>query len=211
MYRDGVSEGEFERVRQDECAAIKRAIDEVWAKRPVGYTHGKPELCFIVVGKRYAGIGLHALVSSYTDATMISGTTFASSQKSRSESIQGLIWSLAYTYAGKKSEVRKVLPLEAIATPVFSSTRTSKVHTSKTGTCSLRVRDQLTYSMCSLPNECRHLGGLKGSKYPHMPLLLALINRSCFIQRRFLPITWSVVRICFTISVLTSTIVASRE
>lgn len=60
FYRDGVSEGEYETIRQAEIADIKRAIDEVWATTgPIqemakqGKEPRKPTLTFIVVGKRH--------------------------------------------------------------------------------------------------------------------------------------------------------------
>ncbi|KAJ7074247.1 ribonuclease H-like domain-containing protein [Mycena amicta] len=51
FYRDGVSEGEFEVVRAEEVAAIKAAIDELWAERKIASP--KPKLTFLVVGKRH--------------------------------------------------------------------------------------------------------------------------------------------------------------
>jgi hypothetical protein len=53
MFRDGVSEGEFETVRERECAAIRRAIDKVFEGVPANYTGIKTQLVFLVVGKRY--------------------------------------------------------------------------------------------------------------------------------------------------------------
>lgn len=54
MYRDGVSEGEYERVKSEECAAIREAIRSVWAKAPEGRAPPPvPRLVFIVVGKRH--------------------------------------------------------------------------------------------------------------------------------------------------------------
>jgi eukaryotic translation initiation factor 2C len=56
MFRDGVSEGEFEYVKTEEGAAIKSAIDQLWVNAPKdknGRPPPQPKLTFIVVGKRY--------------------------------------------------------------------------------------------------------------------------------------------------------------
>ncbi|KAF7322559.1 Argonaute-like protein [Mycena chlorophos] len=51
FYRDGVSEGEFEAVKNTEVTALKTAIDEIWKRR--GLTDPKPKITFLVVGKRH--------------------------------------------------------------------------------------------------------------------------------------------------------------
>jgi eukaryotic translation initiation factor 2C len=56
MYRDGVSEGEYERVKNEECAAIQGAINSVWMDAPRddhGNTPPQPQIVFMVVGKRH--------------------------------------------------------------------------------------------------------------------------------------------------------------
>jgi hypothetical protein len=53
MFRDGVSEGEYERVRNEECEAIRNAIAEIWKQAPKGMAlPPTPKLVFVVVGKR---------------------------------------------------------------------------------------------------------------------------------------------------------------
>ncbi|KAF7311573.1 Argonaute-like protein [Mycena kentingensis (nom. inval.)] len=51
FYRDGVSEGEFNNVKEKEVNAIKTAIDELWAERKLMFK--KPKLTFLIVGKRH--------------------------------------------------------------------------------------------------------------------------------------------------------------
>jgi eukaryotic translation initiation factor 2C len=53
MFRDGVSEGEFETVSNRECADIRRAIEQVFFKRNPNYTGPKTQIVFLIVGKRY--------------------------------------------------------------------------------------------------------------------------------------------------------------
>lgn len=80
FFRDGVSEGEYERVCQEEIQAIQGlafflarflcvlyasdidACKDVWAKR--GLTDPLPLLTFIVVGKRLAFISFPEIFSS---------------------------------------------------------------------------------------------------------------------------------------------------
>ncbi|KAF8188322.1 argonaute-like protein [Pholiota molesta] len=54
FFRDGVSEGEYERVSQAEIQAIRDACTDVWAKRKI--TDPLPLLTFIVVGKRHHAV-----------------------------------------------------------------------------------------------------------------------------------------------------------
>ncbi|KAF9484944.1 argonaute-like protein [Pholiota conissans] len=54
MFRDGVSEGEYEAVAEHEIKAIKAAIQDVWTKRKV--EKPEPNLTFIVVGKRHHAV-----------------------------------------------------------------------------------------------------------------------------------------------------------
>ncbi|EIN05853.1 Piwi-domain-containing protein [Punctularia strigosozonata HHB-11173 SS5] len=51
MYRDGLSEGEFEVVADEEIKDIKSAIDHVWAAQQLQMP--KPRVTYIVVGKRH--------------------------------------------------------------------------------------------------------------------------------------------------------------
>lgn len=60
FYRDGVSEGEYERIREAEIGAINEAIHEIWTtgknfkdRAQMGKPVAKPKLSFIVVGKRH--------------------------------------------------------------------------------------------------------------------------------------------------------------
>jgi eukaryotic translation initiation factor 2C len=53
MFRDGVSEGEFETVRDRERADIRRAIDQVFFERYPKHTGLKIQIVFLIVGKRY--------------------------------------------------------------------------------------------------------------------------------------------------------------
>jgi len=51
MFRDGLSEGEWEGVGRLEIAAIERAINEIWELRKL--SSAKPKLTYIIVGKRH--------------------------------------------------------------------------------------------------------------------------------------------------------------
>ncbi|KAJ7168225.1 argonaute-like protein [Mycena crocata] len=51
FYRDGVSEGEFTKVQDNEISAFNDAVNEVWTARKI--TKKKPLLTFLVVGKRH--------------------------------------------------------------------------------------------------------------------------------------------------------------
>ncbi|KAJ7261353.1 Piwi domain-containing protein [Mycena haematopus] len=51
FFRDGVSEGEFAIVKQEEILQINQAFDRVW--NAVGLKLPKPKLTFVVVGKRH--------------------------------------------------------------------------------------------------------------------------------------------------------------
>jgi eukaryotic translation initiation factor 2C len=55
FFRDGVSEGEFDRVRVEEVQRIRAAIAELWKQAPSGPKGPppQPKLTFIVVGKRH--------------------------------------------------------------------------------------------------------------------------------------------------------------
>jgi eukaryotic translation initiation factor 2C len=66
VLRDGVSEGEFETIKREECTAIQKAIDKVWAAVPANYPGSKPLLTFIVVGKRYGSTRLASFLSNVT-------------------------------------------------------------------------------------------------------------------------------------------------
>lgn len=50
FFRDGVSEGEFRAVVDEELKAIDAAVDVLWLERKL--KDPKPKLTFIVVGKR---------------------------------------------------------------------------------------------------------------------------------------------------------------
>lgn len=50
FYRDGVSEGEFGAVVDEELRAIDAAVDVLWREKNL--KDPKPKLTFIVVGKR---------------------------------------------------------------------------------------------------------------------------------------------------------------
>ncbi|KAJ7445725.1 argonaute-like protein [Mycena galericulata] len=51
FYRDGVSDGEFQQVREKEIGAINEAFNEIWKDKQLKVA--KPTLTFIVVGKRH--------------------------------------------------------------------------------------------------------------------------------------------------------------
>jgi len=51
MFRDGLSEGEWEGVGRLEIAAIERAINGIWELRNLQFA--KPKLTYIIVGKRH--------------------------------------------------------------------------------------------------------------------------------------------------------------
>ncbi|KAJ8580446.1 hypothetical protein M405DRAFT_938749, partial [Rhizopogon salebrosus TDB-379] len=51
FFRDGLSEGEYAGVSNEEIEDIKGAIDDIWRDKRLNM--GKPELTFIVVGKRH--------------------------------------------------------------------------------------------------------------------------------------------------------------
>ncbi|KAJ8581687.1 stem cell self-renewal protein Piwi [Rhizopogon salebrosus TDB-379] len=51
FFRDGLSEGEYAGVGNEEIEDIKGAIDDIWRDKRLNM--GKPEITFIVVGKRH--------------------------------------------------------------------------------------------------------------------------------------------------------------
>jgi hypothetical protein len=51
IYRDGVSEGQYQKVLDEELPAIRQAISEVYA--PTDVKNGSPKLAIIIVGKRH--------------------------------------------------------------------------------------------------------------------------------------------------------------
>ncbi|EDR04649.1 argonaute-like protein [Laccaria bicolor S238N-H82] len=51
FFRDGVSEGEYEKIRNEEIRAIDAAVGEVWGARTP-----KPKVTFVVVGKRHHAV-----------------------------------------------------------------------------------------------------------------------------------------------------------
>ncbi|KAF8898225.1 ribonuclease H-like domain-containing protein [Gymnopilus junonius] len=53
FFRDGLSEGEFERTAQKELQEIRAGIDSVWEKNAKG---PKPQLTYLVVGKRHHAV-----------------------------------------------------------------------------------------------------------------------------------------------------------
>jgi hypothetical protein len=76
MFRDGVSEGEYETVKQGEGVEIQKAIERIWKDVPPNYAHGKPKLTFIVVGKRCERC---CAPFAYVSTKRNSGTAFDSS------------------------------------------------------------------------------------------------------------------------------------
>ncbi|TEB35972.1 stem cell self-renewal protein Piwi [Coprinellus micaceus] len=62
VFRDGVSEGEYERVRKVEVKAIHDAMMDLLEEGALVNTQPRPNLTFIVVGKRH-----HALIFPKTD------------------------------------------------------------------------------------------------------------------------------------------------
>ncbi|KAF9036856.1 Piwi domain-containing protein [Panaeolus papilionaceus] len=57
FFRDGVSEGEYDKVRRVELAAIQSAIDRLWTKLGLKESVApKPKITFIVVGKRHHAV-----------------------------------------------------------------------------------------------------------------------------------------------------------
>ncbi|KIM49646.1 hypothetical protein M413DRAFT_113312 [Hebeloma cylindrosporum] len=65
FFRDGVSEGEYEQVAQQEIKAITDAIDKLWASKNIKVA--KPLLTFIVVGKRHHAVFFPAVAPPPND------------------------------------------------------------------------------------------------------------------------------------------------